>query len=169
MKEKIARELCSFANSRGGDPLIGVGDDGGAEGLAPGGGRLPRRDRDGMLAWMANVVAEYIGAEHRACFEFEIVEVDNTDILRCSVAKSADEPVILRNRLEGKHDFFVRSGSTCRALDYMEKKWPRLGAAVSSAPAAVAEADLAAATRFAGQLKALVPRSPEEARTQVMP
>ncbi len=61
MEEKIARELCSFANSRGGDLLIGVGDDGGAEGLAPGGGRLPRKERDGMLAWMANVVAEYVG------------------------------------------------------------------------------------------------------------
>ena len=62
MEGKIARELCSFANSGGGDLLIGVGDDGGgAEGLAPGGGRLPRKDRDGMLAWMANVVAESSG------------------------------------------------------------------------------------------------------------
>ena len=133
MEEKIARELCSFANSRGGDLLIGVGDDGGAEGLAPGGGSLPRKERDERLAWMANVVAEYIGAEHRACFEFEIVEAEGTDILRCSVAESADGPVILKRKLEGKHDFFVRSGSTCRALDsremleYVEKKWPRPG------------------------------------------
>ena len=133
MEEKIARELCSFANTRGGDLLIGVGDDGRAEGFTPEGGRLPRKERDERLAWMANVVAEYIGAEHSGRFCFEIVEVDGTDILHCTVDASRDGPVILRRKLEGKHDFFMRSGSTCRALDsremieYMEKKWPRPG------------------------------------------
>ena len=130
IEEKIARELCSLANTRGGDLLIGVGDGGEAEGLAPGGARLSRKERDGILAWLTNVIVDYFGAGHDGRFDREIVEVDGVDILHCRVAASKDGPVILRKRLEGKHDFFVRAGSTCRPLgskemlEYVKAKWP---------------------------------------------
>ena len=129
MEGKIARELCSLANTEGGDLLIGVGDGGEVEGLAPGGGRLPRKERDKMLSWLANVIADYLGAERGNHFDFEIVEVDGLDILHCAVPASEDGPVIVRKRLEGRHDFFVRVGSTCRPLDsremleYVKTKW----------------------------------------------
>ena len=130
MAETIARELCGLANTEGGDLLIGVGDGGEVEGLAPGGARLlSRKERDEMLAWAANVVVDYFGAGHDGRFDREIVEVDGLDILHCAVAASKDGPVTLKRRLGGKDDFFVRAGSTCRALgskemlEYARKKW----------------------------------------------
>lgn len=131
MEEKIARELCGFANTKGGDLLIGVDDDDGkTEGLAPGGRRLSHKQRNDLLDWISNVIASYIGTEHGARFDCEIVDVDDLDILHCKVDASQDEPVILQKRLEGKHDFFTRVGNTCRPLGsmemlkYVKKRWP---------------------------------------------
>lgn len=126
----IARELCGFANSKGGDLLIGVINGGKVAGLAPGGGRLSRRQRNEMLAWMTDVIVDYLGVEHGGRFDCRIVEVDGRDVLHCAIAPSEGGPVILKKRLGGKHDFFVRVGSTCRALgskdmlEYIKTGWP---------------------------------------------
>ena len=131
MEETIARELCSLANTEGGDLLVGVGDGGKAEGLAPGGRRLSRKERDDVLAWMTNVIVDYFGAEHDGRFDREIAEVDGLDVLHCAVAASKDGPVILKKRLGGKDDFFMRAGSSCRALgskdmlEYVNARWPK--------------------------------------------
>ena len=130
MNEKIARVLCSFANTDGGDLLIGVGDGGEVEGLAPGGGRLSHEERDDVLACITNVIVDYFGAGHDGRFDREIVEVGGLDILHCHVDASKDGPVIPKRSLEGGHDFFVRAGSTCRplglkdALEHIEARWP---------------------------------------------
>ena len=130
MEETIAKELCSFVNTEGGDLLVGVGDGGVVEGLAPGGGRLSRKERDKMLAWLTNVVVDYLGANHDGRFDREIVEVDGLDVLRCRVDASKDGPVILKKPLEGRHYFFVRAGSSCRApilrdvFEHVRAKWP---------------------------------------------
>ena len=105
MSEKIAKVLCSFANTDGGDLLIGVGDGGEVEGLAPGGRRLSRKERDDMLTWLTNVVADYLGANHDGRFDREIVEVGGLDVLHCRVVASKDGPVILKKRLEGNTTF----------------------------------------------------------------
>ena len=130
MNEKIARVLCSFANTDGGDLLIGVGDGGEVEGLALGGGRLSHEERDDVLARITNVIVDYFGAGHDGRFDREIVEVGGLDILHCHVDASKDGPVIPKRSLEGGHDFFVRAGSTCRplglkdALEHIGARWP---------------------------------------------
>ena len=130
MEETIARELCSLANTRGGNLLVGVSDGGEVEGLSPNGGLLSRKQRGKMLEWAANVIADYFGADHGSLFDCEIVDVDGLDILHCAVAVPKDGPVILRKRLGGKHDFFVRVGSTCRPLgseellNHVRTEWP---------------------------------------------
>lgn len=128
-KEKIVREMCSLVNTKGGDLLIGVGDDGRAEGLAPNGSRLSRKERDKMTNWIANVIASYFGVVHDSCFDYKIVEVDGLDILHCAVTMSK-EPMVLRKLIGARHDFFIRAGSTCRPLgskdmlEYAKKTWP---------------------------------------------
>ena len=131
MEENVAKELCGLLNTRGGDLLIGVGDDDGkVEGLAPCGVRLERKERGEMLEWMANVVADYLGAGCSRYLDYAIVGVRGLDVLHCAVAASTDEPVILRKRLDGKHEFFARIGNTCRpfglgdALGHIAAKWP---------------------------------------------
>ena len=131
MEETIAKALCGLANTEGGDLLVGVNDGGGVEGLAPGGARrLSRKDRGEKMEWVANVIVDHVGAEHDGRFDLEVVEVDGLDILHFSVAASKDGPVILKKRLEGKHDFFVRAGNTSRALgsremlEHVKTKWP---------------------------------------------
>ena len=130
MEETIARELCSLVNTEGGDLLIGVGDGGDVEGLAPGGRRLLRKERDEIQAWLTNVIVDYFGAEHDGRFDREIAEVDGLDVLHCAVAASKGSPVILKKRLGGKDDFFMRAGSSCRALgskemlEYVKARWP---------------------------------------------
>ena len=54
-------------------------------------------------------------------------------MLCCAVDASEDGPVALKKRLDGKHDFFVRAGSTCRSLNskevlgYVKTRWPGRG------------------------------------------
>ena len=133
MEEKVARELCGLVNTKGGNLLIGVGDDGRAEGLARAGGRLSRKERDEMLTWVTNVIVDYLGVEHDGRFCREIVEVNGCDILCCAVDASEDGPIVLKKRLDGKHDFFMRAGSTCRPLnskemlEYIKTRWPDRG------------------------------------------
>ena len=105
MAKKIARVLCSLVNTEGGDLLIGVGDDGTVEGLAPGAGRLSHKQKDKKLAWMANVIEDYFGAECGVHFDYDIVEAKGIDILHCAVDPSADGPVTLTRGLEGRHEF----------------------------------------------------------------
>ena len=130
IEEKIAKVLCSLANTEGGDLLVGVGDGGEAEGLAAGGGRLSRKERDNVLLWLTNVIADYFGVGHDGLFDRAIVEADGRDILHCAVTASKDGPLVLKKRLEGKHEFFVRTGSSCRALGlsevlkYVRTRWP---------------------------------------------
>ena len=131
MEENIARALCSLANTEGGDLLVGVGDGGEVEGLATGGGRLSRKERDDMLLWLTNVIVDYFRVVvYDGLFDCAIVEVGGRDILHCAVDASKDGPVILKKRLKGKHEFFVRAGSSCRAPDssemveYVRTKWP---------------------------------------------
>ena len=68
MEGKTAKELCGFANAKGGDLLIGVDDDGRPEGFVRGGGLLSRKGRDKKLAWMTNVIVAYLGVEHDGLF-----------------------------------------------------------------------------------------------------
>ena len=110
----------------------GGGDGSEVESLAPGGGgrRLSRKERDKMLAWLTNVVVAHLGANHDRRFDREIVEVDGLDVLHCHVDASKDGPVILKKPLEGRHHFFVRAGSSCRApslrdvFEHVRAKWP---------------------------------------------
>ena len=126
---KLARALCCFANTKGGNLLIGVGDDGKAEGLGPDGGRLSHKEKDKIMTRVADVIDGYLGAEHGDCFDYGIVEVDGLDILHCAVARSEREPVLLEKKVEGKHVFFTRVGNTCKPLDskkmlhYVKKEW----------------------------------------------
>lgn len=131
MEENIAKALCGLVNAEGGSLLIGVGDDGAVEGLAPGGGRrLSREERGNIVAWVTNVIVDYFGVQHDDCFDCKVVEADGLDILHCLVAASEAGPVTLKKRLGGKHDFFVRFRNTCRPLgsmellDYVKKRWP---------------------------------------------
>ena len=131
MERKTAKELCGFANAKGGDLLIGVDDDGWPEGFVRGGGLLSRKGRDKKLAWMTNVIVDYLGVEYDGLFCREIVVVDGRDVLHCAVAASKNKPVVLKKRLEGKHNFFVRAGNTCiplgsqERIEYIKTKWPK--------------------------------------------
>lgn len=110
----------------------GGGGGGEVEGLAPAGARrrLSRKERDKMLAWLTSVVVDYLGANHDGRFDREIVEADGLDVLHCRVDASKDGPVILKKPLEGRYDFFMRAGSSCRApdtremLEHVRAKWP---------------------------------------------
>ena len=130
MEDNIAKELCGFLNTKGGDLVIGVGDDGRVEGLASGGRRLGRKERGEMLEWMANVIVDYLGASCDRYLDYKIVEVHGLDVLHCAIDASTGGPVILKKRLEGRHEFFVRVGNTCRppgledALSHVAAKWP---------------------------------------------
>ena len=126
---KLARALCGLANTRGGDLLIGVGDGGKAEGLGYGDSRLSRKEKDRILTRVADVIVDYFGAENAVLFDCEIVEAGGLDILHCAVDRSERGPVLLEKMVDGRHSFFVRVGSTCRALapkkmlEYVRREW----------------------------------------------
>lgn len=108
--DELARTVSAFANSRGGDLLIGVQDDAVIGGLSA-----------AARAWAGDEFEPAIDAYERRLrsdmqreihptptFEFSVVAFGDEHVLRVSVEPADDTPVLYRG------DTFVRRGSTSR-------------------------------------------------------
>jgi len=97
--------LCAFANTKGGEVWVGVGDDGTIVGASVG--------EESLRDW-ANKIREELGVNAR----LELGEVEGKPVVRIVVEESLSKPVCYRGRA------YVRSGSTDRiATDEEETRW----------------------------------------------
>lgn len=100
----ILKTIAAFLNSEGGTLLIGVSDAGNIDGI--GKDNFPTADKFNLH--FANLIKEFIGNENMPYLHFELVILEEKNILKVDCLK-AKKPVFLRfNKVE---EFYVRVGA----------------------------------------------------------
>lgn len=117
LEEVIAKELCCFMNSGGGNLLIGVDDDGKPVGLEKDYSTFKDNSSDGFSQHLTNLVNKYLDKNSNAYFEATFHKIEGKEICICKI-KSAPRPIYLTKNNEKR--FFVRMNNTCQPLDMEE-------------------------------------------------
>jgi len=126
LEEVIAKELCCFMNSGGGDLLIGVDDEGNPIGLKKDYSTFKDKSADGFAQHLTNMINKYLDKNANAYVELDFIPINNFEICRCKI-KSSPRPIYLSKNNEKL--FFIRANNTCQPLDmeeahqYISENW----------------------------------------------
>jgi ATP-dependent exoDNAse (exonuclease V) alpha subunit len=133
VSEYIAmRAIASFINTEGGGTLfIGVSDKKEILGLEKDYFTLSKKDSDGFLLHLDNLINNYLGKEYHPYIKAEIVKIENKDVCVIEVSKGAKWVYLLSKDKDGtKQEFFIRGTSSSQPLDPMKavehirEHWP---------------------------------------------
>lgn len=113
----IAKTIAGFTNTRGGNLIIGVADDGTVVGLGHDYKTLKDPGRDGFERMVIDVVRRKLGGDLIPLVHFSFLEIDGEDVCML-IIEAAPRAVYLD---EGKNShFYIRSGNSTRHLDVRE-------------------------------------------------
>lgn len=123
-----ARAIAGFMNAKGGTLLIGVGDEKELIGLDTDYNTLKKKDSDGFLIHLAQILNSYFGKEFSSFWTAHIIRDRNKDICRIDILP-ADRPVYVRH--DNQEEFFVRVSATTQpmqmkeAYEYIKTHWKK--------------------------------------------
>jgi len=113
----IAKTIAGFCNTRDGNLVIGVADDGGITGLEHDYRSLRDPSRDGFERTMIDIVKKELGGDLSPLVHFSFQDIDDRDVCMLSI-EPAPRAVYLN---EGNVSvFYIRSGNSTRQLDVRE-------------------------------------------------
>ena len=104
IEHSTLKTISAFLNSEGGILLIGVSDNNAIFGIE----RDNFQNNDKFNLHFTNLIKEYVGNEFLPYLHFELVLVENKNILKVDCMKS-DKPVFLKFNKE--EEFYIRVGS----------------------------------------------------------
>lgn len=116
------KTIVAFLNSEGGTLLIGVSNEGEILGIEKDG----FENNDRFNRHFTNLIKERIGNEFLPYMNFELVLIENKNILKIECRKS-EKPVFLK--CEGKEEFYIRVGASSleligsKILEYIKHKF----------------------------------------------
>lgn len=126
----VAKSIAAFMNSDGGKLLIGVRDDGEILGLGEDYKSLgEKKNSDGFLLKLVDVINKYIGKEYHAYVLPNIVEINGKDVCVVEVLNSG-KPAYVTN--EGKEEFYIRASASSQPLsvreanEYIKEHWANM-------------------------------------------
>lgn len=128
LEETIAKELCAFMNSDGGDLLIGVDDEGNPIGLEKDYSTFKNKSSDGFAQHVTNLVIKYLDKTANVYLSLSFHVVNKEEICLCRI-KHASRPIYLTKNNEKR--FYVRQNNTTQPLDieqaynYITDTWNR--------------------------------------------
>lgn len=126
----IAKTVAAFANSGGGDLLIGVDDEGRARGLDDDLKFMKNPDYDRYELWLRDHLTKTLGSTAAASVSTEFPVLDEQTICRLCIAP-ATRPVFLNPGKAQPVQMWVRVGNSTRqlavdeALSYAADQWGR--------------------------------------------
>ena len=129
IENATAKTLCAFMNSGGGTLVLGVDDKGQVIGVEKDFALLSRSDRDGFEQKLTGLANSILGKENATYVHLSWQAVEGKTVAVVSVDKSK-RPVYAD--LQGKSEFYIRTGNTSQPLDvreattYIRDHWPRL-------------------------------------------
>lgn len=117
LENVIAKAIAVFFNSRGGDLLIGVSDEGEIIGLSSDYGTLKHKNADGFERTVTDIVTKKLGGDLSTKLHFTFAKIEDKEICMVSMEPAA-RAVYLQ---EGNNQvFYVRAGNSTRKLDVKE-------------------------------------------------
>ncbi|MDP2938534.1 MAG: DUF262 domain-containing protein [Candidatus Omnitrophota bacterium] len=117
MEYVIAKTLSAFMNSEGGKLFIGIDDSGKVLGIEKDCDTLKKKNNDGFLLQLTQVINQYLGKEFHQYLNQEIVNIDNKDVCVVNIVNS-DMPVFVKN--EDKEEFYIRASASSQPMSMRE-------------------------------------------------
>lgn len=124
----IAKTVSAFLNSDGGILFIGVDDDGNTLGLEKDYSSLQKKNSDGFILALTNIINISLGKKCHHFINAHIVSLNDRDICIVSVEKS-DTPVFFGKG--DKEEFYIRAAASSQPLglrethEYIETHWTK--------------------------------------------
>ncbi len=122
----IAKTIAGFLNSKGGKLIIGVNDSGVILGLKNDYNTLSKKNSDGFLQMLTNIIINYIGKDFFMYLTSRILKIDEMDICVIDIERSG-QPAYVKHGDE--NEFFIRTSATTRkmnvkeAVNYISLNW----------------------------------------------
>ncbi len=117
MEYIVAKTLSAFMNSEGGKIFIGIDDNGNILGIGKDCDTLKKKDCDGFLLQLTQVINQYLGKEFHQYLNQEIIKIDDKDICVVNIVNS-DVPVFVKN--EGREEFYIRASASSQPMSMRE-------------------------------------------------
>ncbi len=136
LRHAVFKTIAAFLNTDGGTLFIGVQDDGSIFGLEKD-LELVGGSRDKFEQTFANLLGRYLGPQYEDFLDYGFAQLKGKPIYVVRV-KPSSKPVYLQG--EKGREFFIRVGTTTRALDpketheYITQHWKSSPASSSTAP-----------------------------------
>jgi hypothetical protein len=117
LEHVIAKTISAFLNTDGGILFIGVDDSGNSIGLEPDYQTMTRKNSDGFLLALTDVVNRFLGKEFHRFVNTRIIITGDAEICMVSVERS-DAPVFVESGNE--QEFFIRAPASSQTLNMRE-------------------------------------------------
>jgi len=117
MEHSIAKTIASFMNVEGGKLFIGVNDEGEVLGLNADYETLHKKNKDGFLLQLTQVINQYIGKEFHQYASYEIVKIEDKDMCVVSIGNS-DSPAYIKTG--AREEFFIRASASSQPMSIRE-------------------------------------------------
>lgn len=119
LEDSVVKTIAAFLNAEGGNLFIGVADNGGVAGLDLDMQSLRKKPTiDGFDLHLNSLLREQFGSLLITNLKISFPHIENKEVCWIKIAK-ANEPVFVS--FQGKDKFFVRIGSSSRALEPSEQ------------------------------------------------
>jgi len=128
LENVIIKTISAFLNTEGGLLFIGVDDDGNALGLDYDYSCLSKKNRDGFLLTLTNLVNQKLGKDIHKFLTISIVSLNEKDVCIVNVEKS-DRPIFIGKSENEK--FYIRASASSQplamqeAFNYISSHWEK--------------------------------------------
>ncbi|MDQ2946619.1 MAG: putative DNA binding domain-containing protein, partial [Acidobacteriota bacterium] len=139
MEHVIVKTVAAFLNSKGGDLLIGVQDDGSIFGIESDQQQwsLEKRNRDFYENWLMTQLLDAFGKQHTTNLRVSFAKLGEHDVCRVNISPSSTAVYVKENIQE---TLFVRVGNSTRALStkeavaYHEQRFTKFNQSIEEPP-----------------------------------
>ena len=126
LEKVVAKTICGFMNSFGGNLIVGISDNKIITGLSKDFQTLPKKNSDGFQNHLIQLLKQTIGVNYLQNVDIGFEKIEEKEICFIKIKKS-DQPVFVK--WNGNDEFYIRNGNTTNplgikeALSYIETHW----------------------------------------------
>ena len=117
LESVIVKTISAFLNTEGGMLFIGIDDEGNAIGLENDYKTMSKKNRDGFMLALTNLINQDLGKSSHLFISINIISLNDNDVCIVSVEKS-DKPVFCGKN--EKEEFYIRASASSQPLGMSE-------------------------------------------------
>jgi hypothetical protein len=126
LEEVIIKTVSAFLNSQGGTLFIGVDDDGKILGLKNDYKTFSKKNKDGFLLTLTNLINQNLGKQTHQFISFKIVKIKGKEVCVILAEKSKIPVFMMKN---SKEEFYIRASASSQPMgvrdahEYISLNW----------------------------------------------